>query len=99
MQILSVPYYTTPELGDVHEEQRIVKIPLKMQDAVKLEWVWRNLYHPAYKWYLKMEYIDRNKPQVVWRKMKNHGVKIRSDEEHEAFNRKSLEYFFINLGD
>ena len=97
MRFASVPYYTPPEAGDVMQDDIIVKIPLKMQDAVALERCWRNLDNQAHKWYLKWFYIDRVKSQALWRKLKVYGARIRSDAEHDIFHKRSLEYFHRNL--
>ena len=79
------------------QDDLIVKIPLKMQDAINLELCWRNLEHQAYKFYIKWQFISRIKPHPIWRKLKNYGERIRSDAEHDTFHKKALEYFYWNL--
>ena len=57
-RILAVPYYSPPTLGDVHEQELFVKLPIHMQDACELELVWRNMDNgSAKKWYIKWRYI------------------------------------------
>ena len=96
-RILAVPYYTPPVAGETMQSEVIIKIPLNIQDGVVLEKTWRNLDNLGYKWYLKYQYISALKPQVIWRKLKNYHVRIRSDEEHDSFDKKALEYFYKNL--
>ena len=84
------------------QREQINKLPPNMQEAVKLELAWRNLEDQGKKWWIKYEYIDQvskanNGCFVMWRKMKNYGVRIRTYEQHEAFNLRALEYFQRNL--
>lgn len=97
IRIIATPYYTPPPAGETMQEEIIVKIPLKMQDAIKLELCWRSLEYEAAKWYLKWQFISIMKPHPLWRKLKNYGERIRSDAEHEKFHKRALEYFFYNL--
>jgi len=92
-KIHAVPYYQPPPLGDVHEEELMVKLPISMQDALLLELTWRNMDNQAYKYFLKYEYIARIPHQVTWRKLKHYGVRIRNNSEHMLFNWACLDHF------
>ena len=95
--IMAVPWYTPPILGEVMQEDRFVKIPLNVKDAIRLEETWRILPQTSYKFYLKFQYVDEMKPQAIWRKMKNWQVKLRSDDDHATFDKAALEYFHNKL--
>lgn len=88
-----VSWYTKPELGEVHEENRIVSLPINMQDAIKLELQWRGIEDQAKKYYLKWQYIVRMQPSPIWRKLKQYGVRIKNYHEHDSFDRLTIEYF------
>lgn len=92
-KIVAVPYYTPPELGDVMDEERIVKLPVNLQDAVTLELVWRNLHDPAKKWFIKWEHINRIPQPVIWRKLKHYNVRLKNQQDHQIFNRAALSHF------
>jgi hypothetical protein len=96
LRILSVPWYKPPDAGDVFDGY-IAKIPLRMQDAFRLELCWRGLTNQGMKFYIKWEYLSYMKPQAIWRKILKYDVKIRSHAEHDEFNKRSLEYFNNNL--
>lgn len=96
-RIIAVPYYTPPELGDVMDEERIVKLPCNLQDAVRLELAWRNLLKPAEKWFIKWEYITRIPHPTLWRKLKHYNVIIKNTQDHQLFERASLRYFGSRL--
>ena len=96
-KIHAVPWYSPPTLGEVHEQEIIVKISPDMLDAILLENTWRNLDHPAKKSFIKYEFISRLPHQVIWRKIKKHGDRIRNSDEHMMYTRAALEYFAHNL--
>jgi len=80
------------------QREQINKLPPDMQEAVKLELTWRSLEDQGKKWFIKYIYIDRidrtsNGCFVLWRKMKNHGIRLRTYEQQNTFNIKALEYF------
>jgi len=97
--IHSVPYYQPPPLGDVHEEEVIVRLPISLRDALLLENCWRNLDNQAYKYFIKYEYIARIPHQVTWRKLKHYGIRIKNNNDHMLFNWKCLDYFNNIVGE
>lgn len=85
------------------QRDEINRLPPKMQEAVKLELCWRNLEDTGKKFFIKYEHIDQlSKSQngcfMLWRKMKNHGIRIRTFAQHDEFDRKALEYLHSQLG-
>jgi len=99
-KIAAVPYYQPPVLGEVFEDDKQIKLPTNMRDAVILESAWRNLpQDSAVKHYLKWSYILRNPPQPIWRRLKQYGVRIKNDIEFQRFDIAALEIFKKLLGE
>lgn len=97
-RIIAVAWYTPPDLGEVMHDDRFVRLPTDMRDAVILELAWRNLARDsAIKWYLKWEYIVKIPDAPLWRKMKQYGVRIKNYQDHQLFDGKALDYFYQNL--
>ena len=91
--IHAVPYYQPPEAGDVMEEERIVRLPFYLQDAIHLELVWRNMDVLGHKFYIKWQYINRLPCSPIWRKMKQYGVRIKNHTDHQLYDRSAVSYF------
>jgi len=73
-------------------------LPTNMQEAVRMEIIWRSLEDQGKKWYIKWRHIDQiDKSQngcfILWRRMKQYGIRIRSYPQEDEFNIKCLEYF------
>jgi hypothetical protein len=80
------------------QREQIYKLPPDMQEAVRLELVWRNLEDQGKKWFIKWVHIDQihksnNGCFILWRRLKQFGVRIRSYEQQESFNIRALTYF------
>ena len=84
------------------QKEQINKLPPDMQEAVKLELAWRNLEDQGKKWFLKWVHIDQidksnNGCFILWRRLKQYGIRIRSYDQQEEFNKRVLTYFQSKL--
>lgn len=80
------------------QKEQINTLPPNMQEAVKVEMAWRNLEDQAFKWFLKWVFVDRidrsnNGCFILWRRMKQYGIRLRSYEQQEQYERRALIYF------
>ena len=97
-RIMAVAYYTPPPAGDVMQSEIIVKLPTNMRDAFLLEDTWRELDNgSAYKWFIKWKYIQHKQFSELRRMMKRYGEKLRTQQEHDQFNKRALEHFYLKL--
>ena len=96
-RIHAVPWYTPPILGEVHEQEIVIKIAPDMRDAILLEKAWRNMDCEPKKWFIKYEYISKLPHQVIWRKIRKLGDRIKNQDEHMIYTRSALEYFKRNI--
>ena len=97
-RIHAVSYYSPPRLGEVLETEIIVRIPTSLDDAKELEAVWSQWdSNSAKKWYILWRYIKLHQQSQIRRMIKQYGERIRTNEEFDNFNKRSLESFWRRL--
>jgi hypothetical protein len=88
----AVPFYTPPD-GHTPVDPPEARIPPYIQDAALLEDTWRCMQDVAVKQFIKLYYIQRATLQVIRRKMRKHGVILRTPEDQSNFNNNALRQF------
>jgi hypothetical protein len=97
-RIQAVSYYTPPRYPE--DSEAIVKMPVYLLDASRLESVWSSMDGgSAKKWFILWKYIKQHQYSQIRRQLKQYGEKLRTAEEFDNFNKRALETFWRKLGE